>query len=223
MRLSSVILARVLAYVEIVDLNPRGRVYYPDIARALAQRYSFQRYPQSADQLDLQKGVEFYEGKWKGVIIQNFTIFSTMLALETRCDTDDSKKILDDILAWCVEKFKLTYNPEMISRFGYVSSLTFYSDAPLLDGNAAMTNLAGRTAQLVSDIWKEPVEYSGVSIAVGHEPLSRKYPIARFTIQRRADTKFAENKYLSEAPLPTNAHLELLEMYERDIGGARSF
>ncbi len=221
MRLSSVILARVLAYVEIFDLNPRGQVYYSDIARALVERYCFQKYPQSFDRLHEQEGVEFCEGRWKGIVIQKFAIFSTLLTLETRSDTDDSKRILEDILAWCAEKFNLTYNPEMISGFAYVSSLTFYSDAPLLDGNAAMTNLALRTGQLVSDIWKEPVEYRGMSIAVGHEPSTRKYPIAMFTIQRRVDTKFAKNKYSSEAPLPTNAHLELLEMYEREVIGAR--
>jgi hypothetical protein len=221
-RLSSVILARVLAHVETFDLNPRGHVYYPDVARALVERYGFQKYPQSPDQFNEQKGVDFYEGKWKGIVIQKFTVFSTLLTLETRSDTDDSKNILEDILAWGAEKFQLNYKPEMISRFAYVSSLAFYSDAPLLDGNAAMTNLAARTGQLVADIWKDPVEYRGVSLAVGHDPLSRKYPIAMFTIHRAADTKFAENKYHSEAPLPTNAHLELLEMYERDVVGARS-
>jgi hypothetical protein len=165
--------------------------------------------------------VDFCEGKWNGIVIHKFTIFSTLLAVETRSDTDDPKKILEDILTWGAENFKLNYNPDMISGFAYVSSLTFYSDAPLLDGNTAMTNLALRTGQLVSDLWKEPVEYRGVSIAVGHDPLSRKYPIAMFTIQRRVDTRFAEKKYSSEAPLPTNAHLELLEMYERDIVGAK--
>lgn len=198
------------------DLNPRGHVDYSAVGRGLVDRYSFQKYPPSLDEFN-EQGVEFFHGKWRGTTIQKFTILNSLLMLQTRSDTDDAKRILEDILTWGAEKFNLTYNPEMISGFGYVSSLTFYSDAPLLNESAAMTNLALRTGQLVSDIWKEPIEYRGVSIAVGHDPLSRKYPIAMFTIQRRADTRFSSNKYSSEAPLPTNAHLELLEMYERDV------
>jgi len=207
--------------VEIFDLNPRGLVSYSDIARALVERYGFQNFPQSFDLSQGHEGFEFSEGRWMGIVIQKFTIFSTLLTLETRSDTDISKKILEDILVWGAENFKLKYNPEMISGFAYVSALTFYSDAPLLEGNTAMTNLAVRTGQLVSDIWKEPIVYRGVSIAMGHSPLSRKYAIAMFTIQRRGDIKFSENKYFSEAPLPTNTHLELLGMYERDVLNAQ--
>lgn len=217
MRLSSIILARVLAYVETYDLSPRGKVYYPDIARALVERYGFQKYPQSYDQFDEQKGVEFHEGKWKGIVIQKFTIFSSLLTLETRSDSEASKKILEDILTWGAERFKLNYKPELISHFAYVSSVTFYSEAPLLEGNAPIRNLAERTGKRVSDIWKEPFQYNGAHVAVGHDPMSRKYSIAGFTISRRAETKFSDHKYFSEAPLPTKDHLELLEMYEREI------
>jgi len=44
----------------------------------------------------------------------------------------------------------------------------------------------------------------------------RKEPIAGFTIQRRVDTPFGENKYFSEAPLPTEIHLDLLQQFESD-------
>ena len=52
MKLSAVILARVLAYVESFDLNPRGKVYYPDIVRALAERYNFQKFPQALEEFN---------------------------------------------------------------------------------------------------------------------------------------------------------------------------
>jgi hypothetical protein len=41
-------------------------------------------------------------------------------------------------------------------------------------------------------------------------------PIAAFTIQRRGQTPFEENKYFSEAPLPTDIHINLLEQFEAD-------
>ena len=217
MNLSSVILARTLAYIETFDLSPKGKIYYPDLARALVERYGFQKFPQSIEQFDEQNGVEFVEGKWKGTVIQKFTIFTNLLTLETRSSTDESRQILEDILEWGVRKFQLNYKPEMISHFAYVSALTFFSEVPLLNANQPILNLADRTSQLVSEIWKEPVQYHGLNVAIGHDPLSRKYGIAAFYITRRADTKFSDNKYFSEAPLPTNAHMELLEMYEREV------
>jgi hypothetical protein len=46
--------------------------------------------------------------------------------------------------------------------------------------------------------------------------LERKYGIASFSITRRAEARFSENKYFSEAPLPTDLHLKLLEQFEAE-------
>jgi hypothetical protein len=218
MHLSSVILARALAYVEAFDLVPRGNVFYPDFARAVAERYSFLKYPQTLEQFDELKGVEFVQGKSKGTVIQKLTIFTQMLTIETRVSTDESKRILEEMLLWASEKFKLNYAPnKSIQHFAYVSSLTFYSDAQLLAPMPAIARLAAKTGDLVSDIWKERIEYDGLQIAVGHDPLARKYGMASFYIARRTDAKFSEHKYFSEAPLPTHDHLRLLEEYEHEV------
>jgi hypothetical protein len=42
-------------------------------------------------------------------------------------------------------------------------------------------------------------------------------PIAPFTIQRRATTPFAENKYFTEAPLRSEEQFQLIEQFERDV------
>jgi len=126
-QLSAVILARVIAYVESIDLNARGKIFYPDLVKGIVQRFGFQKFPQAIEQFDETKGVEFYEGKIGNKTIQKFTVFNTLLIVETRSNTDDSKQILEDALAWAAEKFGLTYRPGMIKRFAYVSDLTFYS------------------------------------------------------------------------------------------------
>jgi hypothetical protein len=216
-RLSAIILARVLAYVETFDLVPRGNVFLPDITRALIERCSFQKFPQSPDQFDEQKGVEFLEGKWRGIVIQKFTIFNSLLTIETRAGTDESKRILEEILEWGAGKFKLNYAPGSIKHFAYVSAVSFHSEAPLLSPTAAISNLAEKTSRAVSEIWGEPIQYYGLNIGVGHDPLARKYGMASFYITRRAEAKFSENKYYSEAPLPTDSHIQLLEEYERNV------
>jgi hypothetical protein len=47
--------------------------------------------------------------------------------------------------------------------------------------------------------------------------MSRKYGIASFLITHRAEARFSENKYFSEAPLPTDMHIAFLEEYEAGI------
>ena len=217
MKLSAVLLARVLAYVESADINPRGRAYFPDIATALVERYGFRKSPQTIEEFNEAKGVEFHEGRSGGTVIQKFVIWDTLLVLETHSNTDDSKRILGEMLTWGADKLGLHYHPEMIKHFAYISDLSFYSDAPLLGLNPAAKNLALKTSQALTDIWQEPIHYEPVNLQVGHDPTARKYGIAPFAISRRAEAKFSENKYFSEAPLPTDTHIALLEQYERDV------
>jgi hypothetical protein len=217
LQLSAIILARALGYIELFDLSPRGKTFFPDIVPEIVKRYNFQKFPKTPEELDESKGVEFLEGKAGNKVIQKFAVWSTLLVVETRSNTAESKQILEDILAWGAEKFGLNYKPGMIKRFAYVSTLTFHSDAPILGASPALNKLAATTSEAVSEIWQEPIRYDPTVVTIGHDPLTRKYGIASLTIQRRAEARFSENKYFSEAPLPTDLHLKLLEQYEKDV------
>jgi hypothetical protein len=221
LQLSAVILARVLVFIDIMDLSPRGRVFLPEIGPAIVDRYKFQKFPQTYEAPDESKGLEFYEGKFKDKTILKFAIWSSLLVVETRSSTEDSEYILEDILMWGADKFGLNYKTGMIKRFGYVSALTFYSDIDMLEMTTAVSQLSLKTGELLSDIWQEPIRYDTTIVTMGHDPLTRKYTIAPFTIQRRAEAKFSENKYFSEAPIPTDKHLQFLAEYEKDILAGR--
>jgi len=217
-QLSAVLLARVLGYVEIFDLSPRGHIFFPEIVQEIAQRYDFQKFPKTLEELDESKGVEFHEGRIGNKVILKFVIWNTLLVVETRSNTDDSKQILEEILKWGAQTFGLNYKPGMIKHFAYVSNLTFYSDVPLLGAACSpLVELATKTSEALSEIWQEPVQYQPANLAVGHDPMARKYGIAPFSITHRAETKFSENKYFSEAPLPTDTHIAFLEEFEAGI------
>ncbi|HXL23031.1 MAG TPA: hypothetical protein VOA78_11235 [Candidatus Dormibacteraeota bacterium] len=217
MQLSAIINARVLGFIETFDLAPRGEIFFPDVVQEIVKRYGFQKFPKTFEEFDESKGIEFLEGKIGNKSIQKFVIWNTLLVVETRSSTTDSKEILEGVLEWGAAKFGLTYRPGMIKRYAYVSDLSFYSDLPILNASPVLTNLAAKTSQLLSEIWQEPVQYESVSLTVGHDPMARKYAIAPFSITRRAEARFSENKYFSEAPLPTDAHITLLEDFEKDI------
>jgi hypothetical protein len=217
LRLSAIILARTIGYIEAFDLSPVGKVFFPDLAREIASKYQFQKFPQTLEDFDLSKGIEFLHGKSGDNVILKFSIWGGIVTAETRTSTDDSKAFLEEILLWGADKFGINYQPGSIKRFAYISDLTFYSDTPILSINPALTSLATKTSQALSGIWQEPVEYQPISIKIGHDPTTRKNGIAPFSIERRGDARFSENKYFSEAPLPTSLHWELLEQFEMDL------
>jgi hypothetical protein len=217
-KLAAVMLARTLAFVETADLNPRGRIFYPELVSDIVQRYKFQVFPQSLEQFDEQKGVEFRAGRLGKIVIETLKIFNMLLVVETRSSTEDSKRIIQDMLEWGKEKFALTYEPEMVKRWAYVSNVTFYSDVPLISGGSdPISKLANKVSNAVSETWQEAVDYEPMFLAIGHDPLVRRNGIAAFTIQRRADCNFSENKYFSEAPLSTDMHLDVLQQFEADL------
>jgi hypothetical protein len=94
MQLSAVILARALAFVETVDLSPRGHVFYPDLAKELVQRYQFQKFPQALEDFDEQKGVTFGAGKSGETVIEKLVIYGNGILVDTRTNTSASKHLI---------------------------------------------------------------------------------------------------------------------------------
>lgn len=216
MKLSAVNLARTLAFIEIADVNPKGKLFIPDLIQAMADRYKFQRLPKR-EEYD-KEGIIFEEGKIGNKVIVKLTIYEAVIVLETRSNTSDSKQLIEELLLWGAAKFGLTYNPGSIKRFAYVSDLTFFSDVPILGAACKpLADLANKTSEALGEIWQEPIQYYPANLAVGHDPRVRKYGIAPFSITHRAEAKYSENKYFSEAPLPTDTHIKLLEEFEEGI------
>ena len=217
MKKAYVILARALAYIDVDELAPKGNVLLVAVVQALVEKYKFQKYPSKPEELDRNKGVEFGEGIADGIPIQRLAIFESLLLVETRSDTTDAQVLLSDILSWAVETFGMTLTEEMIRRWGYVSSVVFYGDPKLLDVHRAISNLSSKVTEAVSERWNEEILYQPIRLAVGHDPNSRKWPVAQFTIERKGQASFSENKYFSEAPLQTHEHWKMLEEFEREV------
>ena len=218
MQLSSIILARVLGFIETFDLDQRGRVFNPEFVEEMVKRYKFQKFPKTMEEFNEDNGVVFEEGKIGNKVIQKVTIFNVLTTVETRSSTNDSKLILEEMLAWGAAKFGLNYKPGSIKRYGYVSDLTFYSDVPILSAACPpFVDLAAKTSAALNEIWQEPITYHPANLALGHDPLARKNGLAPFTISHRAEARFSDNKYFSEAPLPTDIHIALLEEFEAGV------
>lgn len=215
MELAAIHLARAMAFIEPIDLNPRGKVFYPDLVTALVSRYGFKRFPQKLEEFDETKGIVFAQGKIGSAVIEQFIIYGYGMLIDTRVSTQESKRLLEEAIRWGSKELGLVNRS--IARWQYASQLTFHSDVPLTMLHPAVERIAGQTAKAVSELLGEPIKYELTAILIDHDPLARKHPVGRLSIQRRENTPFSENKYFSDAPLPTDTHISLLEQFEADI------
>src|SRR5438046_4199776 len=104
MELAAVLSAVAMGWVETNDLNPRGKVYYPDLVKALVARYNFQKYPEKPEDFDETKGVTFASGRLGDTVIESVNVYTYGIALQTRVSTQESKRLLEEDLQWgCTE------------------------------------------------------------------------------------------------------------------------
>jgi hypothetical protein len=217
MKLSAIIQARALAFIELYDLDPRGRAFFPETIKRIQERYGFLQVPKIGE-ADEKKGVELKTGKSGKIVIDALKIFETLFVAETHSNTSDSKLVLEEMFDWGKRELGLTYDPRMIRNWGYVSIVTFYSECDLIAfASPPAVRLAAKVSDAVSGIWHENLAFSPRQVGISHDPLTRKNAIASFVIQPRVEAPYGENKFYSEAPLPTDQHIQLLEEFEADV------
>ena len=217
MRLASVLLARALVWIEPADLNPRGIALYPDFVKALAARYNFLKVPEKLEELDEGKGITFSTGRLGEVAIDQLVVYTFGIMLDTHKSTDEAKRLLVDALDWGAKEFGLAFKMSMAKRWQYLSHLTFYSETLPSKFPKSLMELSEQVSSAVRDVMQEDLKYEPTSIILDYDPLTRKHPLGAFSIQRRDNTPFSEGKYFSTAPLPTNAHIKLLEDFEKSL------
>lgn len=220
MQLLSVLLARSLWFVDLRDLNPRGRELRYTLFPALADKYQFDRFPYDTDDnqpTDETPGFKFSNGSFldsQGIEVTiNFTIFDDGLVAETRSSTRDCDAFIEDILQWMAKDFGIVYHPGMIRKKGYVSELNVTPAHSLGALNNKLEQLASRLASFVSTV-EEPVRFEFAGLFYAPDPVQVLKP-SPFRFERRLDVPFSTNRYFTQAPLHTDVHLQLLDELEQ--------
>lgn len=218
MKLAAVTKARALGIIGINELILGGKVRLADCIGPIVERYGFLVFPKEPKDMDLsEKGAKFESGKANGVTIESLVVYDGALLVDTLSNTSDSRRILIEMLEWGRDTLGLTYTEGMIKQWGYISDIVFTTDFPLLSSmSSPVQKLALKTSRFTEDLWNG-LKYEPNMVSVGHDPGLRKNAVASFFIQHRVNTTFAENKYYSEAPLPTDLHIQFLEEFEADV------
>jgi hypothetical protein len=214
MEITAVMLARVVAFVEVQELNPKGKAYYPDIVAALVKKFNFRVYPTKPEDFDEAKGVRFADGKFADGTVDQIQIFTHGLILDTRLSTDVSEKLLYDTLVWAKSELGLHFDERMIKRKGYGSQLTFESEMKMSKLNPAVGEIANAISSKLSAMMGQTVTYEPTGLLFNLDQSVTKLMPGTFSIERRAEIPFSDKKYFSNAPLGTQDHIDLLETLE---------
>ena len=217
MRFSAIELSRVLAFVDLNELNPYGSISFARIVPKIVEKLEFSSFPKTFEELDESKGIKFEEGAWSGIPIQQMTVYNNGFLLDTRNGTDVSLQVLHEVFDWGVAEFGLAVPQDALQRVRYLSRFTFYSGAVAKVGGLPVRRIAETLSKSIADITGKKRPYEIIRIDVDFDRLEEKAPIAPFTIQHRITTPFEDEKFYTEAPLPTDLHIALVEQLEADI------
>jgi hypothetical protein len=219
MDLAAVLLARVYTFLDIYELNPNGRVYYPKLAGALVNRYGFTTFPQKPEDFDESKGVKFLNGRIGNTTIDQVIIYNNGILLDTRISTAESKALLHEALFWASGELGLNYREGMIKQTHYVSQLAFRSNSPLQKISPALNRAAEKVSSVVSETAERSYKYEVTGVTVNFDQLTAVRKPFALTLERRENSPFSENKYFSQAPLDTQEHIDLIEALESSLAG----
>ena len=218
MRLLSVPLARAFAYLPLEEMTLGTGIYLPRLAASLVERCQFLKSQRTPEEFNMADGVNFESGTFNGLVIRKLTVFPLVMHLDAADSTDKAQDTLLRILQWAKEEFDLRYSSEMITRWAFVSDITFQTEFPLLERLSPILNLISkRISGVILENLKENLEYRPAKFWLAHDPDKRSAKIAPFSIEHLALSQDEENKFYSEAPIPTRLHLALLEELENAL------
>jgi hypothetical protein len=211
MELISITQARVVALIQVQQWDPLGKALTLEALAKLGNRYIFTKTPTRLEEIDFQKGLELQEGRLGEIRIDRIIIYMNGIVIDTRSSTDDSEKVLEDIIALAHEAFGAVIRP---ARQTFASQLMFRSDMHLAALNPVLPKIANLLTQRTSADMKHPFTFEPTAVLFNVDTAQAKTPPPMLSIERRVDVPFDENTYFSQAPLPTAEHIEILKAFE---------
>jgi hypothetical protein len=176
---------------------------------SLLENYKFKTGPKQGD--DLSEGMKFMLGEWVRedgtVLVLNLTIFKDGIAADTWSSTKDSEEFLETALGG-LSKLGFAYDPEIVRRKVYVSQVNVKCSRPLSALNPRLAEFASRVSSAVGG-----TVFEMAAIELWPDQAHAVKP-ANFSFQRKIGEPSNSDRYWSQAALPTDRHLDLLEELE---------
>jgi len=218
MQLSSIIMSRVIGIAALGETNPFGRIFLPDLIPHLVAKYRFQKYPSSIADIKASEGTVFEMGYAEECgTISKLVAYNDGLTIETRAHSGNATSALIGIYEWLAKEHGITYGPNTVKRWLYVTDLLFYSEADLTSLNPALQPVCDAMSAYNCSIGREGIEFRASRIAIDYDHSVFEFPQTQFLIERDKTARFSEGKYFSESPFPSEQHIKILEALEMGI------
>jgi hypothetical protein len=205
---------RTLQLISADEIRPlRGGVFTPDAITAIATKYRFQKYPTSPEPETrrYEIGVAVIDGIT--IPINNLEIYADGFLVSTN-NTDDSDLVLGDLLEWGMQIG--LRRPTTIVPPKYVSRIVVDFEKRI----DVLAEVFGILSQAASEAFVDrPDNLNIINIQVGPFPPTQ-YPYqTTWQLARRTTDPIAPLRYISSAPLSSDAHFAFLETVERRLSG----
>ena len=214
MKLLNVSCARSIWLFPVEDLNPDGLDLVP-IMLAVRTRYRFSKSPGRPDEVSLPDGIRFGGGSFaledgRQVEVSALKLYQDGLVAETRHSTEATDCFLANLLDFVCKNHGLRFEGDMAQTKSYLSELIVSSGIELDRLNEKLS----RFATFLSTLEGASPDYRASAVSFSTDPQNPN-SAQRFRFERRAGSRFAENRYFSQAALRTDDHVAAIEEWER--------
>jgi hypothetical protein len=210
MKLISVQLARMVWSFDASEVNPRGKNIFKDLVPELIQRYEFKGYPQEGG--DFKEGLKFTQGTFvnsaNDPVTVGMTVWSDGLGVDAYSSTKDCDEFLDETCK-ILSGIGYVLDPGIARRKTYLSQVVVRSSKPLRGLNPGLEEFSKKISSAFGGA--TTFGFSGIEF---YPDQTQVYKPSTFSFQKRIGDAFSDDRYWSQAPLPTDKHLELLNEME---------
>jgi hypothetical protein len=188
-----------------------GQLYAPKAMAELTERYHFARFPTKLEDM-AEPPIRLGHGLFKDTAIEQVDIYLDGLGVSAKSPSDILDAFVLDMLGWSKDTLGLDrVETHTVSKI-YESQLVFRTNKKIFNVLAGMD----RAAQMVSSALKKASNMdadfhsAGITLSADPSMIAGFKPVA-FKIDRHPSLEFAQNIFLSQAPLPTDAHWSILK------------
>jgi hypothetical protein len=206
MKLSNIILSQAIR-VGKVSGPGGGTIYGLNLSKACEERYGFLQAPRVLADYDLSKGITFLHGFFENRVIDKFQVFPNGIVAESKLDTDECDRFLDDILKWIIERGGMEFTPsEPVIRL-YFSQLEIQSGVELARSFPQLAFLGRQIGDILRGYGQTTPDYEFSGLSFG----ASQNDTIGFRFEGREGVT---GVFFSQSRLRTSDHLRILETLE---------
>ena len=196
-----------------------GQQYLPFLMAAIADRYKFAAFPNSAQELSVEP-IVFQHGLFNGSAIGRLEIYHDGVSILSASNTDLLDEFLKDLLSWMNQEFGFSeFSSREVTRI-HESVIWIESNPAILGPLRLLEPIQDRLAAMLRENYGLSLAYQpmGYTLVTDHLRSTDLKPIP-YRLERRLAAAFSFNQFVASASLRTNQHLEILADLETMFGG----